>query len=234
MVTVFINSLIVDYIVRLIVRFQAYSTFTQINVSIAQKLSILMFLNSALALLLVHIIYTKNIYGPGGLVYTVFYFFFSNAVVPAGVSLVNPMHRLKRLQFKYYYHKTRQYSLTQNEANKLLEYPEHEIEQGYADVVKTLIITFFFGPMLPIGYLVSFTGIIAFYFAEKYMLIRKKAVLHCPSFELSSTMTYSLSLLPIVYSFSNFMFKYYVSLYFPWISVLSFILSLCYFFLPSD
>lgn len=51
---------------------------------------------------------------------------------------------------------------------RLFELPEHKIEEGYAEVLKTMNVTFFLGPLLPIGYLFSMIGLILFYWAEKY------------------------------------------------------------------
>jgi hypothetical protein len=48
-----------------------------------------------------------------------------------------------------------------------LEYPEHGIEQGYADIITTLIITFFYGPLMPIAYFFAIGGIAFYYVAEK-------------------------------------------------------------------
>jgi hypothetical protein len=57
--------------------------------------------------------------------------------------------------------------LTQEEANTLSEFPLHEIETGLADIVKTLMIAFFFGPFIPMCYVMSIIGISLYYMAEK-------------------------------------------------------------------
>ena len=84
----------------------------------------------------------------------------------------------------------------------MCEYPNHDIETGLADVVKTLMVAFFFGPFIPMCYILSILGISLYYLAEKvfyktfiilqHTLLRRKTVKTKPSFELTSNMTSTL------------------------------------------
>jgi hypothetical protein len=86
--TVFINSFLVDNLCRLLVHFESYETYSLYVVSLATKLSLMLFFNSAIIAFLVSTYYTENIYGAGGLIYTEVYFFVSNAIVPPIINFI--------------------------------------------------------------------------------------------------------------------------------------------------
>ena len=99
---VLINSLVMDILVRYVVNFQAFPTYTLHNIKIAQQLALLMFLNSTLTSYLVITFYTKNIYSPGGLVYQLSYFQISNCILPPLLRYIDIEYRVKILQKSYY------------------------------------------------------------------------------------------------------------------------------------
>lgn len=57
----------------------------------------MLFVNSAIIAFLASTFYTRNIYGPGGLIYTETYFFISNAIIPPIVNLISPDRIVKAL-----------------------------------------------------------------------------------------------------------------------------------------
>ncbi|CAD8132365.1 unnamed protein product [Paramecium octaurelia] len=230
MITVFINSFLLDELTRAIVSFQAYPTFSQVSLAIASKLSFMMFLNSVFMQCLIAL-ESGNVYYAGGLAYNMTYFFISNAVIPPIIQVLDIPAVLKSIK-QYYYKK---YGvLTQQELNELLEYPEHKIEEGYAEVLKTMNVTFFVGPLVPLGYIFSIVGLILFYWSEKYLLLRSKTVKHTPSFQLSSRMTDSLQLIPIIHVFSTSAFKYFIQNNLSLISVIGLVTALVYHFIPNN
>lgn len=171
-----------------LVRFESYETFSLYTVSLASKLSLMLFFNSAIVAFLASTFYTRNIYGPGGLIYTQMYFFISNAIIPPLVNLINP-DRIVKLA-KVWFIKKFNKVVTQQELNELYEYPPHAIELRYADIMKTLFITFFYAPLIPAGYLTSFLGLGLYYFSEK---VRQLTNLDY-SVELRHSQNHSLSL----------------------------------------
>lgn len=58
----------------------------------------MLFVNSAIIAFLASTFYTRNIYGPGGLIYTETYFFISNAIIPPLVNLISPDRIVKGIQ----------------------------------------------------------------------------------------------------------------------------------------
>ena len=58
--------------------------------------------------------------------------------------------------------------------NKLYEYPEHPIELKYADIMKTLFITFFYAPLIPAAYILGFIGLTLTFYSEKVIIFINK------------------------------------------------------------
>lgn len=64
--------------------------------------------------------------------------------------------------------------------------------------------------------------------------MRKKSVKHTPSFELSSSMTDSLQLIPIIHLFSCLVYKYLILSYSSLICFITLIIALIYHFIPNN
>ena len=60
----------------------------------------------------------ENLFGPGGLIYTIFYFFLMNAFLTPLINFIDPAYIIKKLKQIYYCKIKSKYSLTQMEANK--------------------------------------------------------------------------------------------------------------------
>jgi len=69
---------------------------------LASKLSVTLFINSALIAYISGTYFTENFYGPGGLIYMETYFFLSNAVVPPMINLVDSNRVLKKI-YRWWY-----------------------------------------------------------------------------------------------------------------------------------
>jgi hypothetical protein len=98
LLTTFINSFVVGRLSKFLVGFESYETYSLYTVSLASKLSLMLFINSAIIAFLANTIYSRNLYGPGGLIYTETYFFITNAIIPPIVTLIDPERVIKRLK----------------------------------------------------------------------------------------------------------------------------------------
>ena len=63
------------------------------------------------------------------------------------------------------------HNYTQRELNKLYELPTIDIYSKYSYISKTLLMTFFYIPIFPLGVVISLTGYIFAYFLEKFNFI---------------------------------------------------------------
>lgn len=98
LLTTFINSFVVGKLSRFLVSMESYETYSLFTVALATKLSLMLFINSAIIAFLATTIYSRNLYGPGGLIYTETYFFLTNAIIPPIVTLVDPNRVEKKLR----------------------------------------------------------------------------------------------------------------------------------------
>lgn len=95
-------------------------------------------------------------------------FMIINALEPALVTLV-----LDYIEFpqniKRYLLKKNFMVYSQKEANKIYEYPSCDIPYKYAYVIKTLLLTFFYTPFVPVVSLISICGLVLYYYVIKFL-----------------------------------------------------------------
>jgi hypothetical protein len=69
-----------------------------------------------------------------------------------------------------------------------MELPEYSMGKRYAEIIKTIWFTFLYSELLPFGVIYSVTGLILYYFVDKYVLLYKCSVKESVSSKLSRTM----------------------------------------------
>lgn len=175
-VLVVINTVVIEQIFRRVVHMDHYDTQTKYIINLSQKLTIAQFINSAIVTCVIDILYNDNVFGPGGLIYTMFYFFVINAVSGPVINYIDISYVIKLIKQKIYFKQKDKCMLTQVEANQILEYPRHEIEISYADIMKTMYISIFYSTVVPIGQYISIVGIIFYYWVEKYIIVKRKTI----------------------------------------------------------
>lgn len=111
---------------------------------------------------------------PGGLATDMTYILIVNAILSPIINFVSPMHQLKRLKRTCVRRASKKGVLIMNQmdVNVLYEGPQIDLAVRYANVIKTLIVTFFYAPLIPIGLPISFFGLLFEYVVTKYMLLR--------------------------------------------------------------
>ncbi|KAL4491908.1 hypothetical protein ABPG72_006163 [Tetrahymena utriculariae] len=227
-----INSVIIEILFRQIVKIECYNTYTLYNINLAQKLSLALFLNTALITCIMSVYYTRNVFGKGGLIYTIFYFFVVNAGSSFMSLLFDPMFYLKKILVWWFKRQGPKCTLTQEEANKLCEFPLHEIEIGYVDIMKTMYITIFYSSVVPVGIIISMIGFCFYYWAQKYVILKERTVDKQISVKLSIEMTEYLEFIILIYASSNLLFKYQTVGQISYLQIIGLILGFCYSILP--
>ena len=61
----------------------------------------MLFFNSAIITYIACSVYTRNIYGPGGLIYTQMYFFLTNAIIPPLLNIIDTNYIMKLASIWY-------------------------------------------------------------------------------------------------------------------------------------
>ncbi|EGR32796.1 hypothetical protein IMG5_070780 [Ichthyophthirius multifiliis] len=231
-VLVIINSILIEQALRIIVNFEKYRTITLYNVNLAQKLSLFLFINSALVTWYINAYYTENLFGEGGLIYTIFYFFVLNSASSFASNFITPLDFLKKFMIFLYKKQGQKCLLTQQQANKLHELPSYEIEIGYVDVLKTMYMTAFYCPLIPLGLIFSFIGIFIYYWTHKFAFLNFKTVNKQMSSKLSVEMTEYLEYTIFIFAVSNSLFTYYTYNQISYLQISGAVLAILYSILP--
>ena len=88
--------------IKFIVNFEVLNTHTEYYINISQKMSLALFINTAIVTCAIYIFYTHNIYGPGGLIYIIFYFFVVNAISMPLLNILDIDYIWKLIKIEYY------------------------------------------------------------------------------------------------------------------------------------
>lgn len=99
-------------------------------------------------------------------------YFFSAFFVPF-IWFVNPWYLWKKVQIFAF---RGSLLVTQNQANKIMEFPEYNIGKRYAEIIEMVWFTYFYASLIPIGALLALIGASLFYWVDKYNLLRKSSV----------------------------------------------------------
>lgn len=98
--------------------------------------------------------------------------------------------------------------MTQKEANSLCEKPHYSIGKRYADVTKTMWLTFLYGPLIPYAILVSLCSIIIYYWIDKNLVINRRTIHESIGKELSDKFNIYLEYSIALYAFGVFYFRF--------------------------
>ena len=181
LITIIISilNMVLEYILEIFTKLEKHLSRTNYYLSLSVKDAIFTFLNSAVVPLLAKQLAVKkrikeikyNIDRNNLIVDDMFVMFLVNAfITPIFWTLRVPYYINK---FKIYLLEKRKnpdkhHYKTQKELNDLYEYPNMNISYKYAYLVKTTAMTFFYLPIFPIGFIISFLGFVLGYLLELY------------------------------------------------------------------
>lgn len=180
-----------------------HQTFTMYNLSVATKLTVAQCVNTALITMIVNLDKDERWFISGGLVADMTYVLISNAFVQPLVYLFSPLYMLKLCKMRK---AEKDPYLNQAEANLIWEGPEVDMAQRYANLMKTLIVTLAYAPILPMGILISIAGLIFEYWIDKYLLIRRHKRPARLSGALAEAMGAFVSWAVLIYAIMNYVF----------------------------
>ena len=124
--------------------------------------------------------------------------------------------------------------VSQMDANTMFENPPVDIAQIYANVAKTVLLTFCYAPLIPTGFLILGAGVLTEYWVSKYLQLRRHSWPKRLSGSLSAVMIQVMPWAVLLYSIMNYIFMIYLN---PNQSQLAFIwmlIMLGYAFFPLD
>ena len=184
---------------------EMHKTVTDYDSAVFFKLTISMFINTAVIPILVH---WENWYEPAGLTQEIYNILIANAIIPPILIVFGPKRMFKIVRQCLETRKNERSLLSQEEANALFEGLPIDMAQRSAVLMKTYLLTLFYAPVLPIAYPIGLIALILQYWAEKYMLLRVHSRPEVLSHELDETMLSFISLGSVLYAITNLVFFY--------------------------
>ena len=149
-------------------KMENHITMTNYYLSFSIKLTLFTFITSSVLPLMSNYISIEGDYDL--LVTNMFIMFLTNSFLTPIMWTLNFKYFFKRL-IQCILEKTKIHYCTQNQLNHLYELPNMKISYKYSYIAKTLLMTFLYIPIFPLGILISLFGFILGYFLEKYNFI---------------------------------------------------------------
>ena len=170
-----------------LVKMEKLTTKTNYYLSLSLKLTIFTFITSAIVPFITD--YYNNFDKDYDLLVTnITICFITNSILTPLIWVFN---------FKYLFKKTKicllerkeKHNLTQRELNYLYELPDMQISYKYSYLVKTVLMTFFYLPLFPLGTIISSLGLFFGYYLEKWnfsKMYKRPEMINCKIVEFYS------------------------------------------------
>lgn len=146
--------------------------------SFAFKLSLSMFINSAIIQFIIAIYFLHNFsggglifYKSGGLITNQFTLFFTMSIINILLQAIHPRYLIRILKRKNEVKKGSSSFITQTEANTLFEDPEFKIGEAYAKTIKFVLFTAFYSFILPMGIVIMIIYLVIIYWLYKVYFV---------------------------------------------------------------
>ena len=172
-ITVIINF-IVARLIRVFSAYEKYTTWTDFNCSVLDRLILFILINNILIPVLIYSVLDEAWFSEGGLAYTVFWLEIMNALVSPAILLIYPKNIIKKIkQFQYRrQEKAGQLKISQKEANMAFEGPEVDLADRLANILKNFTMSLFYAPIVPIGPFIAIFGLFIEMAVFKYILVK--------------------------------------------------------------
>ena len=159
-------------IIRVLTAYEHHETHSKYNVSVAVKLVVATFINTAIIPMFVNFGKDKW-FIRGGLMDDIFANTFSVAIINPILYLCDYEYIFKRIRMYRQERLGEKSKLTQRQANKLFEGPSLDMAQRYSDTMLLFsIVLFYFFPLPLLSLLGVIGGCLQFYI-EKWMLVKR-------------------------------------------------------------
>ncbi|CAD8171332.1 unnamed protein product [Paramecium pentaurelia] len=207
-----INAMIY-FSITILANKEKHYTKTHYDVSVATKLIYVQFVNSGLLIMATNILVqglsnrkelnedielqSLAFSRPGGVAQDAFIITLINALITPLTSFFDIFY-LRKLILQNQLQKNATNTVTQTEANTIFEGPQVLLYDNYAYVCKTVWITLFFAPLVPISLLFCICGFFLYYWIQKYLLLRRKCRPPLQSSHLNSEMCNIINFSPIL------------------------------------
>lgn len=216
---VVINT-VLSMVVRILTAKEMHPTYTSHFTAIAEKLCVAQFLNTALTTLTAQIILYNQFselgfidgllavpfYGKGGMVENMFFVFISNAYLTPLLNLFDFGYFIKLYKRKKALKLGEKSTMTQKEAHTLFEESEMDLAVKNALMVKTMLLTAFFAPIIPFALIFAIIGLTFNYWVDKHLLLRRNVLPIALQNELCVNMVENIEWMGLMFGLGNLIF----------------------------
>lgn len=152
---VVITNFVLSKVIRILASFEKQETYTKYHRSVASKLSISMFINTAIVPIVVNAS-RDDWFRPGGLMVDIFYNALSISFISPILYFFTPGYFVKKLRVWLEEKKGDNSKMTQKQANALFEGPPLDMAQRYANTLFLFSLTVFYVLPFPLISLIAF------------------------------------------------------------------------------
>jgi len=218
-VIVGVNSALV-IIIRKAASAERHFSYTNYHQSVAEKLIRAQFVNSTLIPICVNLLMH---FIPGeedqnlslvsvldGLATDMYYVFFSNAISTPLTLFFDPFFTLRAFRQASLEADNTAYLMTQHEVNSLFEYPQFDVSSKYAGNIKTMWMTAFFAPLLPVCIPMSLGGLFLKEIVDKFIFLKRNSAPPMTGKKLAKAMIAYFEMTPFWFGLGSFLInKFY-------------------------
>ena len=165
-----IVNIILEVILEILTKKEHHISLTNFNLSFSVKLSICTFVNSAIVPLISNICanFDKLEIDYELLLSNMLMLFAVNSIVSPLLWTFNANFYLNKIIIWKLEKKKNNQNMSQKKLNELYEYMDINIAYKYSYLSKTLLMTFFYLPLFPLGVIFSILGLLLGYYLEKF------------------------------------------------------------------
>ena len=186
LMTCLINILLV-VVIKKLTEYEKYGTKTGYSTSVARKQSIALLINTAFIGFLVEIIlsglsisnnmvsdlHTLNIYNKGGLIENMFFVLILNNLYVPVLEYFDPEYIYKIIMQKKALAQGPNAVMTQQASHRLFEGPKPDMPDKYSFHIRTMLLTSFYAPVMPLAIIIAIIGLLLTYMMDKYFTTEK-------------------------------------------------------------
>ena len=163
-------DVLLEIVLEILTKWEKQMTWTNYYLSYSVKLTFFSFINSAILPTFCEF-FINNSDGYEILISNMLMKFLINAIVTPAMWTLNVGYFLKKIRIYFIEKKDpEEIDMNQKELNDLYEYPKMNVTAKYSYIGKTILMSFFYIPIFPLGICISLLGFILGYWLEKYNL----------------------------------------------------------------
>ena len=161
-------DILLEIVLEILTKWEKQTTWTNYYLSYSLKLTLFSFVNSAILPTFCEF-FINHSDGYEILISNMLMKFLVNAIVTPAMWTLSVGYFLKKIRICFIEKKKpEEIDMNQKELNELYEYPSMNVSAKYSYIAKTILMSFFYIPIFPLGLIISLLGFILGYWLEKY------------------------------------------------------------------